>query len=226
MWSTYASVGVGVGVSCRWRVRWRRAAARARCRSSSLRRWSCSKCSCRTPAASVSRPPPLLPLSRLLLCPAFSRLLLYTLFFASPLISDTPTTIRSIQSSLLVSSSTHSWVLVNGFDRNRFRLGSRSRAAIQADASSASGAAPVAERMSATRIAAQLVRERGLLGLYKGYTPTFLRDVGFSMLYFPLFAHLNRLVRCSPLLLYSSTLRNVYIFDRSRARTRLSNTES
>ena len=103
----------------------------------------------------------------------------------------------------------------------RFRLASRSLAASKADAS---GAAPVAERMSATRIAAQLVRERGLLGLYKGYTPTFLRDVGFSMLYFPLFAHLNRLVRCAPLLLYSSTLHYVYVYDRSCARTSVSGT--
>lgn len=72
----------------------------------------------------------------------------------------------------------------------------------RAASKSATGGAPVAERMSATRIAAQLVRERGLLGLYKGYTPTFLRDVAFSMLYFPLFAHVNELVRS----LFLSTL--------------------
>lgn len=66
-----------------------------------------------------------------------------------------------------------------------------------ASKTSGGAGAPVAERMSATRIAAQLMRERGILGLYKGFTPTFLRDVSFSMLYFPLFAHLNELVRTS-----------------------------
>ena len=51
-----------------------------------------------------------------------------------------------------------------------------------------------APRMSATRIALQLVREKGLHGLYKGFSATFLRDVSFSMVYFPLFAHLNHFV--------------------------------
>jgi len=51
----------------------------------------------------------------------------------------------------------------------------------------------VAGRMSATSLALQLIRERGLLGLYKGLGATFARDVMFSALYFPLFAHLNGL---------------------------------
>ena len=47
---------------------------------------------------------------------------------------------------------------------------------------------------SATRIALKLMKEKGILGLYKGMGATFLRDVTFSAIYFPLFAHLNGLV--------------------------------
>ncbi len=52
-------------------------------------------------------------------------------------------------------------------------------------------------RMSATSLALQLLRERGVFGLYRGLNATFARDVTFSAIYFPLFAHLNSLVgRC------------------------------
>ena len=50
---------------------------------------------------------------------------------------------------------------------------------------------------SATRIALQLLKEKGIFGLYKGMGATFLRDVTFSAIYFPLFAHLNALVSFS-----------------------------
>ncbi|KAF6780272.1 hypothetical protein AHF37_00511 [Paragonimus kellicotti] len=56
----------------------------------------------------------------------------------------------------------------------------------------ANGAA-AASRISATQIAIQLVRERGIFGLYRGMAATFLRDVSFSMIYFPLFANFNAL---------------------------------
>lgn len=46
---------------------------------------------------------------------------------------------------------------------------------------------------SATSIALQLLRTRGISGLYKGTAATMLRDVNFSIVYFPLFAHLNAL---------------------------------
>lgn len=42
-------------------------------------------------------------------------------------------------------------------------------------------------------MATQLIRERGLVGLYRGTGATMLRDVTFSVIYFPLFAHLNSL---------------------------------
>jgi len=46
---------------------------------------------------------------------------------------------------------------------------------------------------SATTIALNLVRSKGIFGLYKGIAATMCRDVTFSVLYFPLFANLNSL---------------------------------
>ncbi|XP_068613290.1 mitochondrial glutamate carrier 1-like [Brachionichthys hirsutus] len=48
-------------------------------------------------------------------------------------------------------------------------------------------------RPSATRITADLLKTRGLAGLYRGAGATLMRDVPFSMIYFPLFANLNAL---------------------------------
>lgn len=48
-------------------------------------------------------------------------------------------------------------------------------------------------KTSATQIAKQLLREKGIVGLYKGIGATMLRDVSFSVVYFPLFATLNDL---------------------------------
>ncbi|XP_064629844.1 mitochondrial glutamate carrier 1-like isoform X2 [Lineus longissimus] len=47
------------------------------------------------------------------------------------------------------------------------------------------------KRLSATQIALTLIKEKGIFGLYKGCGATFLRDVTFSAIYFPLFANLN-----------------------------------
>ena len=60
-------------------------------------------------------------------------------------------------------------------------------------AASASTAATAPPRMSATKIAMHLVRQRGIVGLYRGVGATMLRDVTFSVIYFPFFAHLNAL---------------------------------
>ena len=49
-------------------------------------------------------------------------------------------------------------------------------------------------RLSASGLALQLLKQRGLFGLYKGFGATAARDVTFSVIYFPLFANLNALV--------------------------------
>ncbi|XP_037307988.1 mitochondrial glutamate carrier 1 isoform X2 [Pungitius pungitius] len=54
---------------------------------------------------------------------------------------------------------------------------------------------PPPPRTSATSITVQLLKTRGLAGLYRGAGATLMRDVPFSMIYFPLFANLNALGR-------------------------------
>lgn len=54
-------------------------------------------------------------------------------------------------------------------------------------------AAHKVNEQSALRVALNLVKSKGILGLYKGVSATMLRDVSFSVVYFPLFAHLSSL---------------------------------
>lgn len=48
-------------------------------------------------------------------------------------------------------------------------------------------------KISASQLTFNILRERGFFGLYKGFRPTIMRDVSFSIFYFPLFAELNAL---------------------------------
>jgi len=48
-------------------------------------------------------------------------------------------------------------------------------------------------KISALSVTRELLATKGIFGLYKGTKATMLRDVSFSMVYFPLFANLNRL---------------------------------
>lgn len=50
-----------------------------------------------------------------------------------------------------------------------------------------------AQKVSASSIAFNLIKSKGIFGLYKGTAATMFRDVSFSILYFPLFANLNSL---------------------------------
>jgi len=77
----------------------------------------------------------------------------------------------------------------------KIQLQDAGRVAAQAKlaAATATGSAPVIPKVSATSIAMGLIKEKGILGLYKGTGATMLRDVSFSVIYFPLFARLNSL---------------------------------
>jgi solute carrier family 25 glutamate transporter 18/22 len=48
-------------------------------------------------------------------------------------------------------------------------------------------------KVSATLLARELVATKGILGLYRGIGATAMRDVTFSIIYFPMFARLNSL---------------------------------
>jgi len=52
---------------------------------------------------------------------------------------------------------------------------------------------PVPQTLTTRTLFRELTYSRGVRGLYQGYSATLLRNVTFSILYFPLFAHLSKL---------------------------------
>ncbi|XP_044872768.1 mitochondrial glutamate carrier 1 isoform X2 [Mauremys mutica] len=70
----------------------------------------------------------------------------------------------------------------------------------QLSSTTSAGAAEsvVETRTTAMQITRELLRSKGIAGLYKGLGATLLRDVPFSIVYFPLFANLNKLGQKSP----------------------------
>ncbi|KAF4094285.1 hypothetical protein AMELA_G00011780 [Ameiurus melas] len=81
------------------------------------------------------------------------------------------------------------------------RLAAQRPVSASAPASSPSLASShdTAVRRSATAITLKLLRTQGIRGLYKGTGATLLRDVPFSMIYFPLFAKFNAVGRSGDL---------------------------
>ena len=48
-------------------------------------------------------------------------------------------------------------------------------------------------KISALSLTKKLLQEKGIFGLYKGLGATALRDVSFSLIFFPLFTNLNKM---------------------------------
>ncbi|KAL7287630.1 hypothetical protein TKK_0018274 [Trichogramma kaykai] len=66
-------------------------------------------------------------------------------------------------------------------------------AAAAAAKASVDGKPAPAKKASALALTRELLQKRGILGLYQGTGATALRDITFSVVYFPLFARLNGL---------------------------------
>lgn len=63
-------------------------------------------------------------------------------------------------------------------------MNSKIRLQMQGEAAKLEGAAP--------RGAVHIVRQLGLVGLYKGASACLLRDIPFSAIYFPAYSHLKK----------------------------------
>ncbi|RXN01692.1 Mitochondrial glutamate carrier 2 [Acipenser ruthenus] len=101
-------------------------------------------------------------------------------------------------------------IITTPMEMLKIQLQDAGRLAAQKTVSTAGGSPPpqarafststsaVHRRPSATMLARELLKTKGISGLYRGIGATLVRDVPFSMIYFPLFANLNRLGQRSP----------------------------
>ncbi|KAM4035189.1 mitochondrial glutamate carrier 2 [Anomaloglossus baeobatrachus] len=91
-------------------------------------------------------------------------------------------------------------VVTSPMEMLKIQLQDAGRLAKQNVAAAAGSAAAAAspQRPSALLIARGLLRSQGISGVYKGLGATLLRDVPFSIIYFPLFANINKLGQKSP----------------------------
>lgn len=64
---------------------------------------------------------------------------------------------------------------------------------IKAEAIAAGKSVADIPKVSAMSLITDLLRQKGIRGLFKGHSATMLRDVSFSICYFPLFANINAL---------------------------------
>lgn len=62
---------------------------------------------------------------------------------------------------------------------------------IQCQDAGRTSSGPKANQPRALKVAIDLIKAKGIAGLYKGISATLLRDITFSVVYFPLFAHLS-----------------------------------
>ncbi|XP_053304601.1 mitochondrial glutamate carrier 1 [Spea bombifrons] len=78
------------------------------------------------------------------------------------------------------------------------RLAAQRKLMAAQEGPSSAAAQSVPRRPTAMQISRELLKSKGIAGLYKGLGATLLRDVPFSIIYFPLFANLNKLGQKTP----------------------------